>query len=126
MLKDSDQFSTFLRDREEMKRLIKLLEFLSQYNDRMELQQILIAAYCFFLGDDERTPKNLRELLELPSSTTSRNMAAIGEYGIRGTPGYRWIETHEDPQQRNRKLIKVTPKGHKVRRMMAAILRGEV
>ena len=123
-LEGSDTFKSFLEDRGEILKLIKVAEFLQGFNDRMELQQVLTVLYCFYLGDAERTPKNLRETMELPSSTVSRNLAAISDIGIRGKPGYRWCTLETDMEQRNRKLVVMTSRGNKIRKMLSNIMRG--
>ena len=125
-LEDSGEYRTFLNDRPEIMKLIKALEFLQAYNSRMELQQALMALYCFYLDDAERTPSNLGDLMDQFSSTVSRNLAAIGSHGVHGKPGYNWVKLEEDEVQRNRKNIVVTSKGHKVRRMLAHIVGGRV
>lgn len=131
-LQGSQEFSGFLKDRESIMKLIKVMELLQAWNPRMELQQVQAALYCFYLGDAERNPSKLMELMDLPSSTISRNLSQLSEIGIRAgpahkaKPGFGWIKLEEDPEYRIRKNITVTPKGSQFRRMLAAILRGEV
>lgn len=126
LLEGSDDYRSFLRDRKEIMRLIKAMEFLQTFNDRMELQQVLTALYCFYLDEAERSPMKLRDVMDAYSSTVSRNLAAISNVGIRGKQGYKWVVLEEDKDYRNRKNILVTQRGHKVRRMLAAIMAGEV
>lgn len=121
----TDNILDLMKDREQLQRLILVLELFRQWNERMEVQQMLTAVHCLYLGDAERTPKNLREILDLPSSTVSRNTAQLSDIGSAERPGYDWIRLEIDRHQRNRKLIALTPKGKKLRRMIARFLRGD-
>ncbi len=131
ILEGSQEFSGFLKDRESVLNLIKIMELLRAWNPRMELQQIQTALYCFYLSDADRNPSKLGELMDLPSSTISRNLAQLSDVGIKGgeahksKQGFGWLRLEEDPEYRIRKNITVTPKGSQFRRMLAAIVRGE-
>lgn len=130
-LQGSAEFSGFLKDREAVLKLIKVVELLHAWNPRMELQQVQAALYCFYLSDNDRNPSKLGELMDLPSSTISRNLSQLSDVGIRAAgvhkakAGFGWIKLEEDPEYRIRKNITVTAKGSQFRRMLAAIIRGE-
>lgn len=108
----------------DLKKLIEAMKLLQAYNPHMEMQQALTALYAFSLDDDARTPKSIREIMDIPSSTCSRNLAAISNIGIRDKPGYDWIRLLEDPNNRTRKLITLTRKGALVRKMLVETMRG--
>ncbi len=131
ILQGSQEFSGFLKDRDGILKLIRVMELLHAWNPRMELQQVQAALYCFYLSDEDRNPGKLGELMDLPSSTISRNLSQLSDVGIRAGAtskargGFGWIKLEEDPEYRIRKNITVTAKGSQFRRMLAAILRGE-
>jgi DNA-binding MarR family transcriptional regulator len=131
ILQGSAEFSGFLKDRDAVLKLIRVMELLHAWNPRMELQQVQAALYCFYLSDEDRNPGKLGELMDLPSSTISRNLSQLSGVGIKAgethkaRQGFGWIKLEEDPEYRIRKNITVTHKGSQFRRMLAAIIRGE-
>lgn len=131
-LQGSSDFSGFLKDRDAVLKLIRIMESFHAWNPRMELQQMQAALYCFYLSDEDRSPGKLCELMDLPSSTISRNLAQLSDVGIKAgesakaKAGFGWIKLEEDPTYRIRKNITVTSKGSQFRRLLASIVRGEV
>lgn len=49
--------------------------------------------------------------LGLSQSTVSRNVAFLGEWNRHREKGHGFLEAFEDPQERRRKLVKLTAKG---------------
>jgi len=57
------------------------------------------------------TMQELMQNTGLALSSISRNLAALGEWQSAGKPGMNFLETIEDPEERRRKIVFLTPKG---------------
>ena len=54
---------------------------------------------------------DLSRMVFMSQSLCSRTVAALSKWQRRGIPGLDLIETIEDPRERRRKIIYLTPKG---------------
>jgi DNA-binding MarR family transcriptional regulator len=57
------------------------------------------------------TMGGLLRMVVMSQSLCSRTVAALSEWQRRGTPGLDLIEAIEDPRERRRKIMYLTPKG---------------
>ena len=53
----------------------------------------------------------IAEELGLSQSTVSRNVAYLGDWNRHKQKGHQLVEAYEDPNERRRKLVRLTPKG---------------
>jgi DNA-binding MarR family transcriptional regulator len=60
------------------------------------------------------TMKELSERIGVSQSTTSRNVAMLGEINRRHEPGHGLLVAREDPTERRRKIVELTAKGRLV------------
>jgi DNA-binding MarR family transcriptional regulator len=63
----------------------------------------------------------IRELTSLSESAVSRNLAILGEGHTSRVPGPKLIESHEDPEYRRRRLVKLTPRGKQLMETLQGI-----
>jgi DNA-binding MarR family transcriptional regulator len=68
------------------------------------------------------TMKDLGERLGLSQATMSRNIAALGKVHRLNRPGYDLCVAEEDPVERRRKVVNLTPKGKRVRDALVEIM----
>ena len=57
-------------------------------------------------------------------SSCSRNILALGKWHRLGRPGADYVEAVEDPKERRRKIVYLTPKGRTVARKALEALTG--
>jgi DNA-binding MarR family transcriptional regulator len=50
-------------------------------------------------------------MMGVSQASVSRAIAALGELHRLGKPGYNLVETHEDPEERRRKIVFLSKKG---------------
>lgn len=65
------------------------------------------------------TMSELTRRLEISQSSVSRNVAALSKVDRHQKPGLDLVESVEDPAERRRKIVSLTPKGHE---LMSAVL----
>lgn len=68
------------------------------------------------------TMKDLGERLGVSQATMSRNIAALGKVHRLNRPGYDLCIAEEDPVERRRKVVNLTPKGKRVRDALVEIM----
>lgn len=61
----------------------------------------------------------------ISQSSCSRNVAALSKWHRLGKPGADYVEAFEDPKERRRKIMYLTPKGARVARKALEALKGE-
>jgi DNA-binding MarR family transcriptional regulator len=71
------------------------------------------------------TMNDLAERTGLAPSSVSRNVAMLGEYHRLGKPGYNLVETHEDPNERRRKVLFLNDRGRRAVKRMCEVIGGE-
>lgn len=78
----------------------------------------IIASY-----DPKPVPQlTLRELTGLSEAAVSRNLAILGRGNTMDVPGPKLVETFEDPDNRKRRLCKLTSKGRNFMELIGGIV----
>jgi DNA-binding MarR family transcriptional regulator len=90
-------------------KLLRVTEELRKLDPEMPLQQITLLILVAL--QPGVTMKELSERMGMSQSTMSRNCAALGKTHRIGVPGKGLITTAEDPYERRRKIVTLTPKG---------------
>lgn len=75
----------------------------------MPVQQMVVLAWVGL--NEGKTQRDLRAALDMASSTSSRNLAALSKVHRLGKAGLGLIDWIENPEDRRAKLIYLTPKG---------------
>ena len=68
------------------------------------------------------TMKDLGIRLGVSQATMSRNVAALSKVHRLNRPGLDLIEATEDPLERRRKIVNLTPKGERVKQALLKVL----
>lgn len=114
--------STYSRD---IKSLIKAIDAIRTESDDMPAQQIQV-----FLTVALRpgiTMENLGRDVGISQSSVSRNVAALSKHHRLGKAGADYVEATEDPTERRRKIIFLTPRGRQImRKALEALTREPV
>ena len=92
------------------------IRILRTLDSRMQMQTVET-----LLGAMEAAPchmSSLGALVGTSQASISRNCAALGKIHRKGMPGLGLIETVEDPFNRKRKIVYLTPKGEKYKQLL--------
>lgn len=103
--------SDWLNDenRRSLRGLFQVFERFRELEGEMPIQQILVLTYVAL--NEGKTQRELQDALNMPSSTTSRNIAALSEVHRLGKPGLGLVTWVDHPTDRRSKLLQLTPKG---------------
>ena len=89
---------------------IRILSGIQRIDPEMPLQQAL----CLFViaeAEDGLSLTDLAKKVGIGLATASRYVGALGKMNRRHTEGLNFIESHEDPMERRKKVIKITIRG---------------
>jgi DNA-binding MarR family transcriptional regulator len=97
-----------------------MLEELRKVDSEMPLQ--MAATFMTVANEEGITMKLLGEKLGISQSSCSRNVAALSKFHRLNKPGHDLLYATEDPEERRRKIVKLTPKGKRVAESLLEIL----
>jgi DNA-binding MarR family transcriptional regulator len=105
--------------------LIKAIDAIRTESDDMPAQQIqVLLAVVLRPGVIH---EGLIKDVGITQASVSRNVAALSKWHRLGKPGADYVEQIEDPRERRRKIVYLTPKGRKVvSKALEAITGGPV
>lgn len=98
------------RLRMKVEEAIRLLTGISAIDHEMPLGQ----AKCLFViaqAEDGLSLTDISKKAGIGLATASRNVGALGNINRKREEGLRLIEAFEDPMERRKKIIRLTPKG---------------
>lgn len=99
---------------------LKMLEEFRKLDSDMPLQTA--ATFLSVANEEGITMKSLGERLGISQSSCSRNVAALSKHHRLNKPGHDLVYATEDPEERRRKIVKLTPKGKRVAETLLEIL----
>lgn len=94
------------------RKLVALIEEFRKLDPEMQAQQIVI--FLTIVGHPDITMRDLEDRVGLPSSTISRNVAALSKVHRKGQPGHDLVVAYEDTEDRRFKRVRPTQKGNRV------------
>ena len=94
--------------------LLKIIEEMRKFDSHMESQTIAVFFYvCLYSGADGVSMQTISEKLDLAQSSVSRNCYKLGDRTRDGI-GIGLLQSFEVPEERRRKLVRLTAKGRRV------------
>jgi len=96
--------------RDEIAILMRILEEFRKLDPDLPIQYAL--SFLTLASNEGLSLGELATRLGIAQSSASRNVAALSEWHSFGKPGLDLVEAKEDPRERRRKLVTLTPKGH--------------
>lgn len=81
-----------------------------------------IHAFLLVATNEGQTQKWIEEKMDTSNATASRTMSRWMEQERPGKPGYGFIETHVDPNDRRYRMVSLTPKGRAFLNKLEGIL----
>lgn len=106
----------------ELHKILAILEELRKLDAEMQLQ----TAATFILvaqRDGGITMKELADQLGISQASCSRNVAALSRWHRLNKPGHDLVIATEDPAERRRKIVFLTPKGKRVIKSLTDIIK---
>lgn len=97
---------------------LSVLETIRTIDPDMPIQQC--ATLFYVAGNESCIMQDMASALGFSQSSASRNVAALSKMHRLGKPGLDLIVAEEDPAERRRKLLSLTPKGKRVVEMVLA------
>ena len=105
---------------EEIYRLMAVVEIARAEDPVMPIQ--MLQTFLAVARQPGITMYQLGEILKTSQASCSRNVAALGKWHKLGEPGLDLVEGVEDPVERRRKIIFLTPKGRaRVQEVLSAM-----
>lgn len=98
--------------REDTKTLYAILSYLRDLDPDMPMNQVV--CFTWIALNEGRTQVEMRQDLQMASSTSSRSLAALSNVHRLGKPGLGIVEWVENPEDRRAKLLYISDKGKAV------------
>lgn len=105
---------------DEVATLIRVLEALRGLDPDMPIQYAL--SFLTVARHEGLSIRELSERLGIAQSSASRNVAALSRWHSFGKPGHDLVQAEEDPRERRRKIVTLTPKGRALVEELRAIV----
>ena len=94
--------------------LLKIIEEMRKFDSHMESQTIAVFFYvCLYSGADGVSMQTISQKLDIAQSSVSRNCYKLGDRTRDGI-GIGLLQSFEDPEERRRKLVRISAKGRRV------------
>jgi DNA-binding MarR family transcriptional regulator len=107
--------SDTLPTREARNRFRSIMTIVNTFRDldtEMPMQQAMV--FLWVAMNEGKTQRDMRGTLDIPSSTASRNLAALSDFHRLGKPGLGLVVFVDHPEDRRSKLLYLSKKGRDV------------
>ncbi|HSK40358.1 MAG TPA: helix-turn-helix domain-containing protein [Arenibaculum sp.] len=94
---------------DEVSTLVRVLEALRRLDPDMPIQYAL--SFLTVAQNEGLSIRELSERLGIAQSSASRNVAALSRWRGFDRPGHDLVQATEDPRERRRKVVTLTPRG---------------
>jgi len=107
----------------ELDTVIRLFEAFRALDPDMPIQYAL--SFLTLARNEGLSMGEMAQRLGIAQSSASRNVAALSKWHSFGKAGHDLVEAREDPRERRRKLIRLTPAGRQLVDRLGAIVTGQ-
>src|SRR5271167_3863222 len=104
--------------------VIRILGAFRQLDPDMPIQYAL--SFLTIARHEGLSMGDLAQRLGIAQSSASRNIAALSRWHSFGKAGHDLVEALEDPRERRRKIVSLTPRGHQLIEALRALVAGEL
>jgi len=98
------------RHGDEIATVVRVLEEFRRFDPDMPIQYAL--SFLTIAQNEGLSMGDLAQRLGIAQSSASRNIAALSRWHSFGKDGHNLVEAREDPRERRRKIVSLTPRGH--------------
>lgn len=109
---------------ETLEKMQALVGLFSAIDAEMQMQVLRILVTVAEYPDGVTMPE-LAILAQVSSSSLSRNVAILGQFGSTKKPPLKWLTATEDFRERRRKVVKMTAKGTRILEQVREILESD-
>jgi DNA-binding MarR family transcriptional regulator len=102
--------------------VIRILGAFRQLDPDMPIQYAL--SFLTIAEHEGLSMGDLAQRLGIAQSSASRNIAALSKWHSFGKEGHDLVAAEEDPRERRRKIVRLTPKGRRLVAALETILAG--
>lgn len=110
-------------DKQTLAKGLRFVEEFRKIDPEMQLQTV--ATFMSVAVQPGITMKELADRLGISQASCSRNVAALSKWHRMSRPGHDLVEAVEDPAERRRKIVHLTPKGKRIAQTIWEILDRE-
>jgi DNA-binding MarR family transcriptional regulator len=103
-----------------LNKLLRAVEEFRKIDPEMPPQTI--ETYLWVAMQPGLTMKEIADRVGLSQSAISRNIQALSKWHRLNKPGYDLVTATEDPRERRRKIVTLTPKGERVATSLREII----
>ncbi len=108
---------------DEIATVVRVLEAFRRFDPDMPIQYAL--SFLTIAQHEGLSMGELAQRLGIAQSSASRNIAALSRWHSFGKAGHDLVEALEDPRERRRKIVSLTPRGHRLIEALRALVAGE-
>ena len=108
---------------DEIATVVRVLEAFRRFDPDMPIQYAL--SFLTIAQHEGLSMGELAQRLGIAQSSASRNIAALSRWHSFGKAGHDLVEALEDPRERRRKIVSLTPRGHRLVEALRALVAGE-
>lgn len=107
---------------EQLDPLVRVLEAFRLLDPDLPIQYAL--SFLTIARNEGLSIRDLSERLGIAQSSASRNVAALSKWHSFGKEGHDLVQAEEDPRERRRKIVTLTPRGRALARQLATLIEG--
>jgi DNA-binding MarR family transcriptional regulator len=109
-------------DHDEIAIVARVFEAFRRLDPDMPIQYAL--SFLTIARHEGLSMGELANRLSIAQSSASRNIAALSKWHSFGREGHDLVEAHEDPRERRRKIVSLTPRGRHLLEVLRQIVGG--
>jgi len=111
------------RHGDEIATVVRVLEEFRRFDPDMPIQYAL--SFLTIAQHEGLSMGDLAQRLGIAQSSASRNIAALSRWHSFGKNGHDLVEAREDPRERRRKIVSLTPRGRHLVTTLRALIAGQ-
>lgn len=110
---------------EGLRRFWLAVDILREYWPEMPMQTAATFAAVAMSEGQEASHQDINEMVGLPQSTLSKNIAYLCEWRSYQNPGMNVVEQFPDPKNRRKRVVRLNKKGRKIANRINEAIMGE-
>lgn len=107
-----------------LRKLGEALGMMGELDPEMPMQQFRVFVEVAIHDPKPMPMSELSIAVGIAQSSVSRNVAALSSWSRHRERGHELLRAYEDPMNRRRKLIELTPRGRAVKSRLEKLLNG--
>ncbi|HYC03390.1 MAG TPA: winged helix DNA-binding protein [Azospirillaceae bacterium] len=108
---------------DELNPLVRVLEEFRTLDPDLPIQYAL--SFLTIAQNEGMSIRDLSERLGIAQSSASRNVAALSKWHSFGKAGHDLVEAVEDPRERRRKIVTLTPRGRDLAERLGGLIQPQ-